>query len=344
MSRAILSLLILLLPALTVRAVVEPDFEIPVVGRPVDVPFSEAAGKFEVSVRAEPTTVQAEQPLLFTLHVQATSDPKYPVRRAPQRIDLSKIPAFDERFYIEDPQKDTHDAVQRVWEFVYRLKPRRKEVNEIPSVPFVYFDPAISPESKGFQRRLTDEIPLHVTVPKIVSRPRPVADLFLQTQTGPSLLAHREPWSLPSLPILIVLLLAPPFGCAGWYFVWRRLYPDAARLLKQRRSRAATLALKQLQHLPRGPTEERATHIAAAVTTYLQQRLDLPTAEPTPVEAAAYLRTAGCSEALTKRAEQFFHQCDAARFFPNATAAELLAFAQQLILDLEAHTWASSQA
>jgi hypothetical protein len=136
-------------------------------------------------------------------------------------------------------------------------------------------------------------------------------------------------------------LLGPPLGCAAWYAIWRRVYPDAARKTKQRRCRAATLALKQLERLPRGSTEVRAAHIAAAVTIYLQQRLDLPAAEPTPAEAAAHLRTAGCPDTLSDRAELFFKSCDAARFFPNASAADLPAFAQHLILDLEAHTWAS---
>ena len=339
--RALVALLVLSVQASAVRAGDMPEpLEIPIVGRPADLPFSDAAGKFAVSAHAEPTTVQAEHPVTFTLLVHALEAERQP----PRRLDLSKVPAFNDNFFIDDPKQDTHDAATRTWQFVYRLKPRRMDVTEIPGVPFVYWDPAIQPASKGFQTPYTEPIPLKVTAPDTLpAPPRPVPDLFLQTRTGPELLARRAPWSPPSWPFLAALLLAPPLGCAVWYAVWRRLYPDAARLLKQRRSRAATLALKQLQRLPRGATEERAAHIAAAVTTYLQQRLDLPAAEPTPREAAAHLRTAGCPDTLTKRAEQFFQTCDAARFFPNASDAELPAFAQQLILDLEAHTWASVQ-
>jgi hypothetical protein len=339
--RAILALLVLCGQAPIVRAGDMPEpIEIPVVGRPADLPFSEAAGNFEVSGHAEPTTVQAEQPVLFTLRVHAEGRVYLP----PQRIDLSKVPAFNDNFFIEDPKQDTHVAATQTWLFVYRLKPRRMDVTEIPGVPFVYFDPAIQPASKGFQTPYTEPIPLHVTAAEtLAAPPSPVPDLFLQTRTGPEVLAHRAPWSPPSWPLLAVLLLMPPVACAAWYVVWRRLYPDAARRVKQRRSRAATVALKQLERLPRGTTEVRAAHIAAAVTTYLQQRLDLPAAEPTPAEAAAHLRTAGYPDTLTQRAEQFFQTCDAARFYPNASAADLPAFAQQLILDLEAHTWASVQ-
>jgi hypothetical protein len=327
--------------ALAVRAGDIPEIEIPYVGRPSNLPFSEAAGRFTVSASAEPTTVQAEQPVLFTLRVQALLD-KCPVYRPPQRLDLTQIPAFNERFYIEDPKRDTHDAATQTWQFAYRLKPRRPDVTEIPSVPFVYFDPTIQPENKGFQTPYTDEIPLTVTAPETVQPPpHPVPDLFLHTQADASVLARREPWSPPSWAFLAALLLVPPIGCVAWYLAWRRLYPNARQVVKQRRSRAANLALKQLERLPRGATEERAAHIAATVTQYLQQRLDFPAAEPTPAEAAAHLHTAGCPNTLTQRAEQFFRTCDAARFYPNASAVDLRSSAQQLILDLEAHTWAS---
>jgi hypothetical protein len=139
------------------------------------------------------------------------------------------------------------------------------------------------------------------------------------------------------------MLLAPPLVCAGLYVVWRRLNPDASRLVQQRRSRAATFALKQLERLPRGAAEARAAHVAAAVTTYLQQRLDLHAAEPTPAEASTLLHATGCPDALTKRAEEFFRTCDAARFFSTPAGADLPSSARQLILDLEAHTWASAE-
>jgi hypothetical protein len=332
---AILALLVLSFLAPMVRAEAPAPFEIPVVGRPPDLPFSEAAGSFEVSARAEPATVQVEQPVLLTLRVTAR---KGNFRLPPQRIDLNQLPDFARNFFIDDPKKDTHDEASQTWEFVYRLKPRRTDVTVIPGVPFVFYDP----QGGLFQTPYTDDIPLRVTAaPPPSLPPRQLPDLFLQAAPAARVLTRGVPWSMPGVPVLVALVLAPPLVCAGWYFAWRRLYPDAARRVQQRRSRAATLALRQLERLPRGATEERAAHIAAAVAAYLQQRLDLPTAEPTPAEAAGHLRTAGCPDALSQRAEQFFRTCDAARFSPLASAADLPTSAQQLILDLEAHTWAS---
>jgi hypothetical protein len=336
------ALLASLLTALAVRAGdIATPIEIPFVGRPDGLPFSEAAGHhFDPTASAEPMTVRAEQPITFTLQIQAEGR----VYRPPQRLDLTQVPGVNDNFYIADPKQDSYDAATQTWQFVYTLKPRRTDVTEIPRVPFVYFNPEIesAEESKRFQTPYTDEIPLQVTAEEKVPTPATsVPPLFLQTQTGPDLLKRRAPWSPPSWFLLGALFVAPLLACYTWYIVWRWLYPDAVRLLKQRRSRAATLALKQLQHLPRGATEVRAAYIAAAVTAYFQQRLDLPTAEPTPAEAAAHLRKTGCPDALTKRAEQFFQMCDAVRFCPEEVEATLSASAQQLILDLEAYTWSS---
>jgi hypothetical protein len=335
---AVVALLVLCVSALSVRAgdvMPEPD-DIPNVVPPL---FSGASGIFTVSARAEPTTVQAEQPVTFTLHIEARQDGG-PVRKPPQRLDLNEFPDFADNFFIQDPRLDRQLPDGQGWEFVYRLKPRRADVSEIPSVPFVYWDPAF----KGFQRPRTDPIPLQVTEPPPVEPgPREVSPIFLQTYTGPALFTLWKPWALPDLPVLVVMLLAPPLFCGGLYVVWRQLNPDAARLVKQRRSRAATFALKQLERLPHGATEERAAHVASAVTAYLQQRLDLHAAEPTPAEAATHLRNTGCPDALTKQTEEFFRTCDAARFFSTPAGADLPASARKLILDLEAHTWASVQ-
>src|SRR5205823_11265937 len=94
----------------------EPD-DIPVVGRPPDLPFSGASGSFEVSARAEPTTVQAEKPLTLTLTVRATG----PVRHAPKRIDLRGVPAFAQRFYVGDPAEGARHPGPTAWEFDYTL-------------------------------------------------------------------------------------------------------------------------------------------------------------------------------------------------------------------------------
>jgi hypothetical protein len=315
---------------------VEPD-DIPVVGRPVDLPFSEASGWFEVQARAEPTTVQAEAPLTFTLTVRAVRPP----RRPPQRLDLRQMPDFAEQFYIEDTGEEVAQPDDKTWEFTYRLKPRRTEVHEIPSVPFVYFNPYLLTASKGFQVLFTDPIPLRVLPPETVHVPVEGPESAFVLAAGPAVLERQTPWTPPGPGTIAVLLLVPPLGCLAWYLLWQRLYPDAARLASQRRSRAARRALHALRTAQRLDATARTSRIAAVVAGYLQQRLDSAIAEPTPREIALLLAQHGFSSGLTEQAIRFFETCDRARFQPGGAGVsplELQNAAVRLILALEEET------
>jgi tetratricopeptide (TPR) repeat protein len=159
--------------------------------------------------------------------------------------------------------------------------------------------------------------------------------------TGPAVLERQMPWTPPRLGTIGTLLLAPPLGCIAWYLIWRRLYPDAARLASQRRSRAARRALQALRSARRLDAESRAARIAAIVTGYLQQRLDLTIAEPTPGEIALLFGQHDFSPALTEQAIRFFERCDCVRFQPveNGTGVsldELQESAMKFILAVEA--------
>lgn len=323
--------LLLLISAVVPSA--KPD-EVPLVGRPSDLPFSDASGWFEARTRAEPTTVEAETPFAFTLWVHALRE----VRRPPRRIDLHQLPAFEERFYIEDTEEEPRRPDARTWEFVYRLKPRRPEVRQVPGLPFIYFNPYLGSTSKGFQTIWTDPIPLHVLRHERVPVSLQAPEIAFVLVEGPALLEHRAPWTPPRLATILAILLAPPILCTVWYLSWRRFYPDAARQADQRRSRAARQALHHL-HAARRLDGETCTHrTASLVIDYLRQRLDLAIAEPTPREAALWLAASGCSPALSEQAVRFFETCDQARFLPDAASEQekLPESAEQFILAVEA--------
>jgi hypothetical protein len=131
------------------------------------------------------------------------------------------------------------------------------------------------------------------------------------------------------------VLAAPPLLALAAYRIGRRLWPDVEGARQRGRSRAAREALRALQ---RG--KRLAATTAATVTTYLQQRLDLPTAEPTPRETAEWLAARGCRSELVAQAARFFEACDAARFAPQPSAVllDLTASAKDLILAVEAES------
>jgi hypothetical protein len=309
--------------------------DIPVVGRPSDLPFSEASGRFEVSTRATPTTVEEESPLTFTITVRATRD----TRRPPQRLDLRQLPVFEEQFHVEDVNEEANRPDDRTWEFVYRLKPRRLDVSEIPGLPFVYFDPYLLTASKGFQVVYTDAIPLRVLPRESVQVPVSAPDSAFVLDTSSDLLDRQTVWTPPGLAMSLVLLLTPPIVCAGWYLCWRRMYPDVARLARQRRSRAAREALRLLEAARRLDAESCADRAAALVADYLRERLELAIAEPTPREIALLFEQRNGSPGLTEQAVRFFEACDGVRFRPaTLEASDLPELATKFILAVEEET------
>jgi hypothetical protein len=312
--------------------------EVPLVGRP-DFPFSEASGRFRVRMRAAPTTLAVEKPLTLTLTVTAAG----PVYLPPRRIDLRELPAVAEAFYVEDPDDGgNRQPDARTWEFVYRLKPRSTAVREVPGIPFAYYDPDIPFPTRRFQVAYTDPVPLTVGPDVLVEVPVIAPESAYQLATGPGMLARESPWELPGPAALVLLALAPPLLCAAWYAAWRRLYPDAARLARRRRSKAAGQALQALRRARRLTPGQRADLAARTVAEYLRHRLDLAPAEPTPDEIADRLKRAGCSSGLIERAAGFFRDCDAARFLPDAaeSGTALPDEAGRLILAVEDESWA----
>jgi hypothetical protein len=318
-------LLLLCLGLVAADADDEPADEIPLVGRPADLPFSEASGRFRATTRAVPTTLEAQTPLTLTLQVRATG----PVRRPPQRLDLRQVPAVTRDFHIQDlpdlPQPDAN-----TWEFAWRLKPKRADVTEVPGLPFVWFDPDIRPASKGFQVQYTDPIPLQVREHGSVPVPLRAPARALEVITGPAVLARQSEPAVPGVTTIALLAVAPPLACIFWYLLWSRWHPEAAHRLRQRRSRAARLALRRLEATP------PPAAVAAVVTGYLRERLDLGVREPTPAEARAHLSAQGFPEGLNDQAGHFYRACDAARFLPAAgSGARLTDEAVHLILAVE---------
>lgn len=312
--------------------------EPPLVGRPEN--FSGAVGSsFQVSMRAKPTELAAEESLTLTIRIQGKGN-----LESIHRLDLRKLPKFAERFHIEDagerwlPQESAR-------EFDYRLRPRNEQVQAIPGLTFVYYKPGVLPASKGYQTKTVESIPLTVKPPPVpVPEPIEAPAAFFEIVEGPEVLRTFRPYRLPGLPtpvtaiLVLLLLLLPPALCAGWYAYWCLTNPDEASRARHRRSRAARAALQALHS--RKPID--ATQVAAIVAEYLRQRWDLLAKEPTPVEAAAHIRSAGANSEMADQTESLLQACDAERFSDvQLRGRKLSDQAERLILALEATSWSS---
>jgi hypothetical protein len=304
-------------------------------GRPAH--FSGAIGSgYRVAMRAAPTQLQAEDPLILTVSIKGTGN-----LEEIQRPDLSR---WRGRFHIKD-LGDRYLPAAKTREFDYRLRPRTAQVKEIPPLPFVFFDPRIRPPEKGYQTCLAPAIPLSVR-PRAVARPSRVETATLasdapasvyQLVDGAVVLRYDPPFALPGPGALAALLLAPPAFGGLWYLVWQRCYPDAARQSRKRRSRAAQHALKALQRSSKLDAVRQAHQAEAVLAGYMHERLDLLAVEPTPMEVARHLEQAGASTALAEEVARFFAACDAVRFAPGLVERpdHWTATASHLVLALE---------
>jgi hypothetical protein len=316
--------------------------EPPVAYRPAN--FSGAIGSgYRVRMRAAPTELQAEDSLTLTVSITG----KGMLQEIP-RPDLRRLPRFAQQFQI-DNVADRYDSALKTREFDYRLRPRTAAVKEVPALPFVFFNPKILPREKGYQTTFAQAIALTVRPRLQVSPARvegppaavvPPASVYSLVE-GHTALRYDPPFTLPPLGVLVFLLVGPPAVGGLWYMVWQRHYPDAMRQMRKRRSRAAQQALKALQRARKRDVGALAQQAEAIVARYLRQRLDLVTAEPTPMEVARHLERLGGSSALGQQVERFFADCDAARFAPGLMEKpnDPTATAARLVVALEEEPW-----
>jgi hypothetical protein len=317
-----------LLPAPLARA-----DEPPVADRPDN--FSGAVGVYQISMTAAPTELRVEDPLTLTVRVTGSGpDKNYLPRR--DRLRLFS-PQFDELFYREDlPEQDRVLPAEQAWEFRYQLKPRGVQVTKVPRLAFVYYHPTERSYKTTYSSTVKLTVKPRTPAVEVGGTPQPLSptEQLYQLTEGPAVLRRERTFASPGPLGLAALLLTPPVLCVVWYQVWRRRYPDAARLAWQRRSRAARLALKALRAAGPDPTGERAS---AVVADYLRQRFDVPAREPTPAEASAGVEHRGMPTALAEQVAAFLRSCDFARFAPEPPSgpADLAADARRLILALE---------
>ena len=270
------------------------------------------------------TTVPEDGFLLATLTITGATNPK-DVRRP----DLTKVPEFNAGFVVEDAPLPPPVGAKGPT-FVYQLRPRNRDVKEVPALDFFYLNPGekvgnpfMNGRAKGVKITVTAAAPK--APPPAVPLIEP--DHLFVVETGPRIL-DGEPF-VPGAAAWVALAVLAVLVPVGWYATWRLLYPDAARLARRRRSRAARRALAAIR------SADDAGDYAAAVIGYLRARYPLPPGADTPPEAAAALAALGV--AVADDVADYLRACDAARFAPNAgAAASLAAGAEALIARVEA--------
>lgn len=328
LRRAALLALVLLVPARDPLTAKQPAFFEP------QEHYYKAKGK-GIGVRwvVEPREVQVNRDLTATLVVTGATNPTEIVKP-----DLRKLPAFD-AFKVTNVPDPPRTAADKEVRFVYKLAPRGTDVKEVPPLEFFYFNPDAPPGKKQFPSTRTDrdEDSPAITVreaPAVERRVRPLdaPEHLFQIETGPEVLG-RGPF-VPGAGAWLATAAAGPLVAAGWFLVWCRLYPNATRLARIHRSRAARRATEAIRRANRTPDPPAA--VAGAVLGYLRARFPLPESAVTPSEIEIALARSDVPAEATERAGALFRACDRARFAPSGEEAALAAAAEALVARLEA--------
>jgi hypothetical protein len=276
-------------------------------------------------------TVPEDEALVATLVITGATNPQQITRP-----DLKKLPDFHERFAITDNANPPPAADAKEVRFSYQLRPRGRTVDKVPTLKFRYYNPAAG-AGKEFPTTRAEAVTFTTTEP----RPKPRApaipldepDHLFAVATGPGLLA--SPWFAPGCWTWVFVALAGPLLAGLWYAGWRRVYPDAARLARLRRGRAARRATDAIRRAHRAADHGGA--VASAMLGYLRTLFPLPAGAVTPPEVGAALAELGLGAEDCDAVTVFLRECDAARFAPSGdTTMSLAADAEALVARLEA--------
>jgi len=296
---------------------------LPEQGKPAD--FAGAVGRFDFTLDAKPTALDAGDPVTVRMEITGTGNLA--------AVDAPAVPV-DDRFRVYDPQtvKGEDSATHRVFEQV--VIPRVDAVRELPAVGFSFFDPDV----RAYRTITRGPVPLAVRAgpaakPEVVeAEPRaaePAADKaqplgrdIVFIKDSPGALEPRRP-PLSQRPWFVVLQLLPPaLMVALWAFTRRRdrLASDPRLVRFRQAGREARRALAALDRHP-AVEVEFYDELAGAVAAYLTAKLDLPPGAVERERVLARLDGERCAAEMRERIGSFFQLVERARYAPTAVAA-----------------------
>ncbi len=262
---------------------------------------------FSVRVKWElpQRVVQEGHDLAATLVVTGATNPAEVVKP-----DLAELPDFA-RHFIVTRLPDSPPSNKEV-RFDYALRPRNRTVTQVPALVFKFQSLAAPPGKNPFRSARAESVPITVTEP-----PAPPPVPLTEDDHHFHLVGDMRNLSASFVPRSWAWAAAALFGplvAFVWFMAWQRLFPDAARLARLHRSRAARRADREIRHAGRTPDPPAA--IATALLHYLRARFPLPLSAVTPGELTAALTVCNVPSEVAEQTADVIRECDRARFAP----------------------------
>ena len=307
-----------------------PGQEIPTIGQRTSDFYNAQGNRVRAGWKLDRTTVPEEEDVIATLLITGATNPQ-----SITRPDLRKLEAFESRFVIAEAESPPPAADAKAVKFNYRLRPRNRTVDRVPTLAFCYHNPAADKE-KAFPVTTAKEIRITVTAPRrnteVVAVPLGEPQWLLAYRPQPVSLSGP---SVPDLWVWLAIAVGGPAMGIVWFAVWRRAYPDASRLARMRRSRAARRATDGIRNA--NQTSDPPAAIAAAVLGYLRMRFPLAPDAVTPTEVGTALTDLDIPSPEVDAVVEFLRACDAERFAPRSgEVGPLMAEAVAIVNRLEA--------
>ncbi len=316
------------------QAVVVRD--VPTDGRPAI--YRGAVGSFRISAAARPVDVAVGDPITLTLNVTGSG-----------RLESLQAPPLPEIETLTRDFKVPSDPLAGIMagggkQFTQSIRARNADVQQIPPIPFAYFDP----RQEKFVTVYTQPIPIRV---------KPAAELGLSqvidapdarraenrelTETAGGILANYGDVDVLAQqafrpgPASLVALAVPPLAFVAAWLVRRRQdrFRSDHGLVRRRAARRNALARLRATD---APGDGRAGVVLEALTHYVADRVNLPAAGLTRVELIRALSKADVPGDVVRAMDDLLERCETARYAGlSATADDVTRQAVGLIERLE---------
>lgn len=315
--------------------------DVPSDNRPVL--FRGAVGRYNIDVAAKPTSVAVGDPITLTIAITGTG--RLDQLAAPP---LADVPALVESFKVpSEPLAGTVDNNVKV--FTQTIRARTDEVDQIPAIPFVYFDPA----TEQFHTVTSDPIAIEVAASEqlSVSQIRTpdgaagTADTQL-TQVQGGILANYADMDevltqhafRPGTATLVVLAAGPVV-----FLVCFVVTSHQGRLRRDvsfaRRRRAMRCARQTLRQASRADREQACALVSSALRGYIADKTDRSAAAVTADTAAELLGDADVDQQCIEQFRLVLDNCELTRFAGGVagemSADELIDQAGRILRQLE---------
>jgi hypothetical protein len=241
---------------------------------------------------------------------------------------LSAQPELVSRFEFSADEL-SGDVEQNAKVFRRAVFPKRAGEQTIPPISWSYFDPT----KEQYVTLTTSPITIVVDAPPEGAREfaSTQGDTGLTPATGlsvlrggvspnyvdPAALLADQSFSIQRVPLIVTLGLPPVLWLTTAFLAHRRAKAagDAGFIRRRRALRAGRQLVGRAVHQPTPAAQLQG--LAAAMTTYLSHRFDLPPGTLTPADARELIGSRVQDAAMAREVAEFLAECDAVRYAPS---------------------------